>query len=481
MSEYIQQNIESLRHLLPEGILLAGFIIALLADLFRAPRKMIWFAVFAVQILALYVEFMQGSASSSLFSGLFAINEYNAFAKLIFLAIAPVYLLIMYGQEDEPSEYIYLFPIFIVSLNMLVMANHIMSIFVCMEWVSLMSYTYIGIRIAQSERAEATVKYILFGLMSAAVMLFGASLLYGLTGTLGLDNRFLSQLSKAPVVWSGIAIVFFLAGFLFKLSAVPFHYYLPDMMQGSKPRTLSFIGILPKIAAFVVLLNFMHAFSFNWRGTVLIWPNFEWQKVWSIIAIFTLLLANLSALSQSNIKRILAYSSISHTGFMLLGVISFSNAGIQALLYYSSISIISTIALFLLVDFWEKAYGIRELKQLSGFYVLHPWLSFLLVILLASLTGLPPFAGFTAKLWLFSALLESYQISGDPWQLGTLVAAVLSTVLSLYYYFNFLKSIYLRPAEQYKTTGISFGSFGLIALLCLSLILFGIFPNLIMR
>ncbi len=258
---------------------------------------------------------------------------------------------------------------------------------------------------------------------------------------------FLSALSKANTSMVAMSIIIFSAGFLFKISAAPFHYYSPDVYEGSSPSTLAFISTIPKIAGFAVLFAFVSRFHFNYQGTVLVWPHFPWEKVLSVIAIATMFIGNLSALTQQNLKRIFAYSSISHTGFILMGLIVYSNTGLEALVYYLTIYTISNFALFFILQIWESKYGIVEVKQLIGLGKKDKFTSSLLILLLASFTGLPPLAGFVAKFFIFSSVFEQYQLSFEPWLLYVLIAGVLNTVIALFYYFNIARYLFLKSGE----------------------------------
>jgi NADH-quinone oxidoreductase subunit N len=358
-----------------------------------------------------------------------------------------------------------------------------LSIMLGLEFLSLLSYLYISFDIKNSSNAESSTKYIVFGLFATAVMLYGITFLYGLSGSLYLDAGFLSELSKAEPAMVAMAIILFAAGFLFKISAAPFHYYSPDVYEGSQPSTLAFISTLPKIAGFAVLYLFINRFHFQYQGSTLIWPHFNWEKVLAIIAIVTMFVGNLSALAQQNLKRIFAYSSISHTGFLLMGLVVFSSTGLDALFYYLLIYVISNFALFFILQYAESKYGIKELSQFVGFGKKEKFLSGLLVVLLASFTGLPPLAGFLAKFFVFSGVFEQYQVSHEPWLLFVLIAGVLNTVIALFYYFNIARVVFLKPGE-FSISAITILKnenllIFLISILCLSLIYLGLQPFLV--
>lgn len=295
-----------------------------------------------------------------------------------------------------------------------------------------------------------------------------------------LNASFLAELSKASPSVVAMSIILFAAGFLFKISAAPFHYYSPDVYEGSSPSTLAFISTIPKIAGFAVLYLFLARFHFNYQGNVLSWPHFPWGKVLSIIAIATMFIGNLSALSQTNLKRILAYSSISHTGFLLMGLVVYSSTGLNALLYYLLVFIISNFAVFYVLHLWEHKYDVLELKQLLGLGKKDKWLSALMIVMVASLTGLPPLAGFVAKFFVFNAVFEQYQLSFEPWLLYVLIAGVLNTVIALFYYFNIIRYLFLKAGDFHSSQNLMVKNekwiFILLLLLSISLLYLGLQP-----
>lgn len=485
LSNYIQNNLAALPFLMPEGVLLLGFIIMLILDLFKTNHKIINIISILCLSICCYLVFLNIDTKQMLFSGFFSINPVIQWSKLLIASASIVVLLANIIEPSSPSEkrmeFIYLFPIFVFSLFFMSMSSHLMSMFFSIEFVSIVSYIYIAIDIRNAKNAESATKYILFGAMSTAIMLFGLTLLYGITGTLFLNSAFLAELSKAPVGISVVAIILFLSGILYKVSSAPFHYFTPDVYEGSNPKTLTFISTLPKIAGFTLLINFSNFFSFQWQGVQLIWPNFEWEKALSILAIATMFIGNLSALSQKNLKRIIAYSSISHTGFILMGILSFSTAGINALFYYLIVFTMSNIAIFLLIDYWEKKYQAYELKDLNGLGMLNPFTGVVAVIILASFTGLPPFAGFMAKLLVFSSVYEQYSISRHPWLLWLLISGVVNTVIALFYYFNFAKHLFFKQHEQRIRIKMNTYAYLVCIAMAILIIYFGVFPSILIK
>lgn len=484
-SEALSSIQSSLPYLLSDWILIGTFVLAFVFDVFFRINKV----TLALSILGIGISFIVLFNQSiafhtelSLFNGFYKISKSVIYFKLIATA-ASVIALLSYVKKNNTvrfKEFYYLFPLFLWSANLLCMSDHLLSIFLGIEFLSILSYLYIAFEIKSKQSAESSSKYILYGAFASAMMLYGLTWVYSLSGSLQLDANFLENLSKAPQGTVAISMLLFLSGFLFKISAVPFHYYSPDVYEGSSAQTLSFISTIPKIAGFAVLYEFIANFHFMYDGMYLVWPNFSWEILMSILAIVTLFVGNLSALSQTNLKRIMAYSSISHTGFLLMGLSVFGDTALSALYYYLVVFSISNFAVFYILQHLKEHYEIEELRDLVGFGKQHPWISSAFVLVLASLIGLPPLGGFVAKFFMFSAVFEHYQLSNSIYLLCLLVAGVLNTVIALFYYLNIARHLFLvnrNPEvvfENKKHSVIIILAF----LLSVSILIIGIFPRI---
>lgn len=476
----------SLPYLNSDWVLVLSFFIAFLFDVFFKNSRFNAIISFLGICISFVMLLKQVPSSTLLFNGFYQVNPFVLmFKKIITLSVIIAFVpFFIEKNKNVKSEYYYFFPLLVFSANLLCMSNHFLSIFLGIEFLSILTYLYIAFDIKSKMSSESSSKYIIFGVFSSAIMLYGISWIYSIAGTLQLNSSFLSAFSKAPIDLVAMSLILFAVGFLFKISAAPFHYYTPDVYEGSSPKTLSFISVLPKIAGLGILFTFIRHFQFNYQGELLIWPNFSWEKVIAIITIATLFIGNLSALTQRNLKRIMAYSSISHTGFLLIGILALSDAGFDAMYYYAIIFSISNIAVFYILHYWETQYGITELKHLVGLAKLKPFSSMLMVVILASLVGLPPLAGFTSKFYIFSALFEQLQINHSPFLLYVLIVGVVNTVIALFYYFNIARYLYIvkseieveiKTADNYSTILLGF-----IAILSAALIVLGIFPDMIL-
>lgn len=485
INDSLQSIQSSIFSLTSDWILVFAFFVAFIVDVFFRSKKVlstISFLGILISTFLLINQTIYHQIDVDLFSGFYKISKPILQFKIL-LSIASIIAMLPYFLgviKAKSKEFFYLFPLFLLSANLLCMSEHLLSIFIGVEFLSILSYLYIAYEIKSKNTAESSSKYILFGAFASAIMLYGITWLYGMSGTLHLDHTFLSNLSKAPQGVVSMALIMFIGGILFKISAAPFHYYSPDVYEGSEPATLSFISTIPKIAGLAILYSFIEHFHFSYQGSFLVWPNFSWEKSLAIISIATMFIGNLSALSQNSLKRMMAYSSISHTGFLLISLVVFSDTGLNALYYYSLVFIISNTAVFFLLHYWETAFGIKELKDLIGVGKLKAWSGAMMIILLASLTGLPPLAGFVAKFFVFGAVFQQYQSSQSPWLLYVLIAGVLNTVIALFYYFNIARHLFLKSGTsttvKIETTLQMKTLLYIVAFLTLMVIALGIFP-----
>jgi NADH-quinone oxidoreductase subunit N len=325
---------------------------------------------------------------------------------------------------------------------------------------------------------EAGLKYVLFGAASSAVMLYGISLLYGFGGTLDLFSGHMAErLAQVDTMSVSFAIVLVLAGIGFKLSFVPAHFWVPDVYEGAATPVTAYLSTLPKIAAFALLVNFVTPFVFydHWKG-------FDFRLVLSAIGILTMIAGNFAAVLQSNVKRMLAYSGIGHTGFALMALVTFTPQGLSALTYYLLMYGLANIAALALANYFENAEGITDVKDYKGLGFKYPLASVCFVVVLISLTGLPVSAGFTGKLFVFSAVYSIYQQNHDVWLLALLITGALTTVVALFYYIKVPLNLFLKRTELIVSENKwSYNLVILSTMIAIALIIFGIFPDLLIK
>lgn len=361
----------------------------------------------------------------------------------------------------------------VLGLHLMVMSATLLTMYLSIEMVSIASYLLVAYRSENSFSAEASLKYVLFGMAASAVMLYGISLFYGFTGTINLfEPQLITRLQAVNATSIAFALILILAGIGFKLSFVPLHFWVPDVYQGAATPVTAYLSTLPKIAAFGVLINFLTPFT-NPQ-----WQALDFKLLLSIIAIITLIAGNFAAVWQQNVKRLLAYSSIGHTGFALMAIVTFTSQGIVALNFYLAVYAIASVATLALATFLANTAGAHTLDEYSGLGTRYPVASVSFVVLLISLTGLPVTAGFNAKLLVFSAVYTQYQQSHNIWLLLLLITGAVTTVVALVYYIKVPLYLFLRKTEKRHETPAGNIILLVLSLMAVLFVLFvGVFPS----
>lgn len=440
--------------------------------------------------LALYqgYEFSEGTASASTyFTGLMLHDQFTVFFRvfLLLFLILTITLTVLTGipdNEDGPDFYTLLLG---ASLGMVMMAgaNHLLMLFLSIEMASVPSYVMVGFLKGRKQSSEAALKYVVYGAGTAGVMLYGISLLCGLLGTgdMGeIANRVAMLAQGSPEaaalgIADGtvraivVAIVLVLVGLAFKLSLVPFHFWCPDAFEGASAEVGGFLSVASKAGAFALLLRFVLAFTGPNLGGSPISEVYMWIGLGlGFVGIITATYGNLTAYAQTNIKRLLAYSTIAHAGYMVMAVsalmvllnggesggvlgpnarIEAANFAIQGLLYYLAVYMFMNLGAFAVVALIRNQTFSESIDDYSGIVKHAPALCICLLFCVFSLIGIPPFGGFFAKFMIFGAVYQAYKVHW--FMMVVLVAAGLNTVVSLFYYIRVLKVMFIgeRPAE----------------------------------
>jgi NADH-quinone oxidoreductase subunit N len=348
-----------------------------------------------------------------------------------------------------------------LGMNLMAESRSLLMIYLSLEIVSVISFVMAGFKINDAKSSEAALKYVIFGGVASGIMLYGMSWIFGLCQSLNLADisRRVMELStaeqKVPEVVF-VAVVCMLAGFGYKISAAPFHMWTPDVYEGAPTTVTAFLSVGPKAAGFAILIRFF-ADALSARGTLSGAVTTPWPVVGGVLAMATMAVGNLSALGQNNVKRMLAYSSIAHAGYMLLGFCVFNDAGTAAILFYVATYCLMNLGAFLVViAVAEKSQGDESIEAFRGLGSRSPVLAICMAIFLFSLTGLPPFAGFVGKFYIFASLLRA----GGSWNWIIATVGVINSVVSLFYYARVLKAMYLLPAEKEAALAVrpSFGA-----------------------
>ncbi|MCY7351531.1 MAG: NADH-quinone oxidoreductase subunit N [Cytophagaceae bacterium] len=405
--------------------------------------------VFLVAAGVLIWRQFQESAGGYLFGRMLLLDEQAIFFKaLVTLAAVVMVLHIRLTGYRLAGEVYSLLLALLLGLYLLTMAVNLLSIYLAIELISITSYVLTGF-MGDRRGAEGAVKYALFGAISAAVMLYGMSLLYGLTGTLNItDPAFSRHLAQADGFAVGVSLVLTLAGLFFKISAVPFHLWNPDVYEAAPTPVVSFFSVAPKAAAFLVLMRFEVALPF------------EWAVLLAGVALLTLTVGNFSALWQGEAKRMLAYSSIAQSGFVLVGLAAATDFGLRSATFYLATYLFATMGAFLLLDLLVAPAKQRteslpsaggsslRFERFYGLGLRRPALGVGVVLVMMALVGFPLTAGFSAKLLIFSALWETYQNSGNTLLGVLLVFGLLNTAVSLVYYLRLPFVLFFRTPTE---------------------------------
>ncbi len=414
--------------------------------------------------------------------GMFVADPLTALVKVAILVLTIFTILLSFDSKftTHVGEYLALILLATVGMMFLVGAEDILMIFVALELTSLSLYILTAFNKANVKSAEAALKYFLFGGMAAAFTLFGLSLIYGLTGSTNLREIATALAGKGLDPLLVVAIVMTVVGFGFKVAAVPFHLWAPDAYEGAPTPSAAFIASGSKVASFfifakVMMLGFAGAEgSGAWRGFVS-----GWVPAMAIVAALSMVLGNLAALVQGNVKRLIAYSAIAHAGYALLGVLSNSEQGVAVLLYYVTTYGLTTVGAFGVVAVVERASGDSQLASFAGLSRRAPLVSLCMMVFMLSLAGIPPLAGFFGKFYVFVAAATAAKSLGLLW---LVVLAIAMSAVSLYYYLQVLKRIYVADAppnaEAIKVPMLTQLP---LVLLALAVMLFGCMPGLLLN
>jgi len=433
-------TVPALMPLLPEIILGLGAMALLMFGVYRGER-----AVYAVDAAAIVLLIVAGVVVLVLpagrlvtFDGSFVVDSFARFLKILAIlgSAAAIAMSIDYDRRErqERFEYSVLIVLSTLGMLMLISAADLIALYLGLELMSLPLYVVAASHRTSLRSTEAGLKYFVLGALSSGMLLYGASLTYGLTGTVSFAGIANAAAAAGPGLIFGL--VFLFAGFCFKVSAVPFHMWTPDVYEGAPTPVTAFFAAAPKVAGIAMFV----------RAAVTAFPGIaaQWQEIIVFVAIASTLLGSFAAIGQRNIKRLMAYSSIGHMGFALIGLAAGTPEGIQGVLVYMSIYLTMTLGVFAVILSMRRSGGMVEsIDQLAGLARTHPTMAFFLAMLLFSMAGVPPLAGFFAKFYVFLAAIKAglYALA---------VIGVLASVISAYYYLAIIKIMYFdEPAEGF--------------------------------
>jgi NADH-quinone oxidoreductase subunit N len=441
----------------PETALTLGLLLVVLVDAFGGPWRNAAMRVLTAASLAVALgytlELSAAGARGLLFSGMLVIDPLSAAFKLVLIAAGLLLVLAFSFRNSRElhglgqGELFALVLALVLSSLLLAAANDLVMLYLALEMVSITSYVMVAYLKGDRMSNEASLKYVLFGAASTGAMLYGFSLLYGLSGTTSLPGiqEFLAGGVPDGNRFAVYAITLLaLAGFGFKIAAVPFHFWCPDVYQGAATPVTALLSVLPKAAGLAIALRFFYgALSVPETGAWDLAGSINWTPLLMLVSVLTMTLGNVAALTQTNMKRLLAYSSIAHAGFLLMGIVALSENGARGLLIYLAAYLVMNLGAFLVVTLVHLHDGSFDLRDYPGLYRRAPLLTLAMAFFLLSLVGIPPFVGFLGKLYVFAAVIE--QGMGVYATIGALNAAI-----AAYYYFKVLKVMTIDPGNEEK-------------------------------
>jgi NADH-quinone oxidoreductase subunit N len=414
-----------------------------------------------------------GNPAKTIFSNALVIDPFSNVMKLVIITGTLVATFLSFSSKDIyknlKSEFLIMVVGISVGAMLLISANNMLTMYLGIETLSILSYVIATMMKRNELSAEAGIKYALYGSITAGMMLYGMSHIYGVVGTLefGGIGKYISEFNTSRLLILLPAFLLFFIGIGYKIAAVPFHMWAPDVYEGSPIPTTTFFSIVPKIAGIAALVRITFVF-FNVDGGML---QHTWIGILSVIAALTMTVGNVAAVKQRSIKRLLAYSSISHAGVMMLGAIVIGDVGVQAVAFYAVVYLFMTAVAFYILSHISDMNGNDHLERFSGLIRRYPLMTILMTITLFSLAGLPPFAGFIAKFnILYAIIVKGYYVLA--------IIAVLNSVVSLYYYMRIVRvMVFGTPESTDEIQGFSILNQAVVFGLSVPIVLLGIYWN----
>ena len=449
--------------ILPELSIFIAAISLLVLGLFIDNIKLIINLAIASILFAILLILFQPIQSA--FNNSLIIDEFSKVIKILILIGSLASIIMYHSSREDLNINLFEFPILIllatIGMMIMVSANDLIAIFIGLELQSLTLYVLAALNRNHLASSEAGLKYFLLGALSSGLLLFGLSYIYGFTGNTNLN--LISTTVTSGNIGLIIGIVFVCSGLAFKVSAVPFHMWTPDVYEGAPTPVTAFFALAPKVAAIALAVRFLIVGFSD--------ISFDWQQIIIFLSIASMVFASFAAIAQNNIKRLMAYSSIGHVGYALIGLACGTFQGTSSLVIYLSIYLIMNIGVFsFILSMKNKGEYFENISDLSGLYKVHPYYSVVITIFMFSLAGIPPLAGFFGKFYIFIAAIESNLLL-------LAVVGILASVIGAFYYLRIIKVIYFdEEKDKYDTDHNIWLKFSL-TFSTLLILLYFIFPS----
>ena len=456
----------TIAYILPELFLSLVIMILLMTGVFiKKSFKLVNFLTLLSLIFAIVLVLNQADEYIKIFDGAYIIDKLSIYMKILALVFTFFVLLISKDYLKINSINKIEYPILIIAsllgIILMISSNDIIIFYLGLELQSLCLYILASFKKEDGKSAEAGLKYFVLSALASGLLLYGCSLVYGFTGSTNFDviseNLIISNMGLV------FGIVFILVGLAFKISAVPFHMWTPDVYEGSPTSVTSYFAIVPKIAALTIFIRFLYIPFVSAIN--------EWQTILIFLSLASMILGAVAAIGQTNIKRLIAYSSIGHMGYALAGLITGTNSGIQSSIIYLTIYLVMNLAIFGCIFMMKRENIFEEnIHELSGLSKNHPIIALCFLIILFSLAGIPPMAGFFAKFYVFMSIIESKMYAFA-------IVALVTTVISAFYYLRLIKIIYFDKPKKQFTTDYDYGLKISLALSTILILTYFIYPS----
>ena len=478
----VGELVKSVKLFKPETVLLVTFLVGIIADLiWKKSRNLVGYIAIIGLLVSAFFLCTQKVETQPTFFLMMVVDPFGLFFKQIIVISAIIIIIFSFLSKElqESKANLGEYYVFIVGMSfgmfLLTTSTNLIMIYLAIETMSISSYILTGYTKEVQRASEASLKYLIFGAVSSGLMIYGISILYGLTGSLNLFHisYILNQrtIDIIPLLLSSLLI---LAGLGYKISAVPFHFWTPDVYEGAPITVTAFLSVASKAAGFAVLIRFIKIAFLDFRAATEIgaWGilHLDWALIIAILSVLTMTIGNIIALWQTNLKRLLAYSSIAHAGYILMALVVFNDQGLSAILIYFFVYLIMNLGAFFVVILIANKIGSEEIDDYNGLGYRSPFIAACMAIFLISLTGLPPTAGFIGKLYVLAALIDSQYF----W---LAIVGILNSVIGLYYYAKVFRNMYVRDVEFDKSKVLEFSPILKFVLLVFAIpnILFGLY------
>lgn len=476
------QILNKLTYFLPETVLIITLVLCILADLiFRKRSIVVSVLAIAGLLVSGYFVYMQYGLEASLFKHMIVIDPYSCYFKFLFI-LSTIFVLLFaisskeFKDTEHQNEHTYLFLSLAFGAFLMASSVNMLMMYLSLELVSLTSYILAGYTKKVKRSSEAAIKYVIYGAASSGIMIYAMSLLYGFTGTMNIyeSAKILSGIGATTNPMIIMAIIMITAGFGYKISSVPFHFWTPDVYEGSPIPVTAFLAVTSSAAGFSIMIRFF-ATTFAKSTTMIagswqIIDGIKWPEIIIVLSIASMIVGNFVAVWQTSMKRLLAYSSIAQAGYIMLGLVVANQAGLTAMFVYLAAYLFMNLGAFYATMMIANKLNSDSIEDMKGLGYRSPFVCVSMVVFMFALSGIPSTAGFIGKFYIFSALIEKHL-------LWLAFVGLANSVVSLFFYVKVVKYMFLmKPDEGYDSkVQYGYGNYVMLMLFAVPTIFFGLY------